>query len=229
MRVIKKGVSFAFYIFAVVLVITSIYILFVSNSFTEWQGLMFYGLSLLSLIIGTMFMSSYLFVRRDRMKTIRITFKILLCMYILFIVYVAFYSEDFGCQNFSLACSGGEISKRFTYSSNIIPLHTIRENISQCDGLLSKASLNLYGYVLSFIPLGFLLPAVFKAMRKTSVFVIVSLLMVVLIEFVQLVTGCGRFDVDDIILAFAGLIIGWIVSMIPPIKSNIEKTKFRRY
>lgn len=67
---------------------------------------------------------------------------------------------------------------------------------------------NIAGNVLGFIPLGFLLP--FLVFRRWGI--ILSILSVAFIsmgfEYIQLYTGCGVFDVDDIILNSLGGIIG---------------------
>lgn len=67
---------------------------------------------------------------------------------------------------------------------------------------------NIAGNVLGFLPLGFLLP--FLVFRRFGI--PLSILSVIGIssgfEYIQLYTGCGVFDVDDIILNSLGGVIG---------------------
>ncbi len=67
---------------------------------------------------------------------------------------------------------------------------------------------NIAGNIMGFMPLGFLLP--FVAFRRFGF--ILSIVTVCLIscgfEYIQLYTGCGVFDIDDIILNSLGGIIG---------------------
>ncbi len=67
---------------------------------------------------------------------------------------------------------------------------------------------NIAGNIIGFMPLGFLLP--FLAFRRFGF--ILSIITVCLIscgfEYIQLYTGCGVFDIDDIILNSLGGTIG---------------------
>ena len=68
---------------------------------------------------------------------------------------------------------------------------------------------NLGGNLLGFVPLGILLPLLFR--RFNSLFSVTALVFVVSLsyELIQLCTGLGIFDVDDLILNTAGGVIGF--------------------
>ena len=100
-------------------------------------------------------------------------------------------------------------SFRFRVStSNFIPFKTIASYIK---GFFSNtvsgyiANNNLMGNLVLFMPMGIFLPALFKSSRlKHCLIVFIGL---ILVEVLQLVTGCGVFDIDDIILNFVGFFL----------------------
>ncbi len=69
---------------------------------------------------------------------------------------------------------------------------------------------NLVGNVVVFIPFGFLLPYVLKNGKNFFVMLFNSVLFVLGIEFFQLFSAFGAFDVDDILLNCIGAIIGYV-------------------
>ena len=70
---------------------------------------------------------------------------------------------------------------------------------------------NLLGNVVLFIPLGFLLPWIWE---KWQVFWRQTLLMaglILMVETIQLATGLGWCDVDDLILNLPGTMLGFLL------------------
>ena len=72
-------------------------------------------------------------------------------------------------------------------------------------------SLNIWGNILPFIPMGFLMPSAFPATRGFFRAVGLCLLLITAIECAQLVTGLGSFDVDDIFLNTISCAAGYAV------------------
>lgn len=70
---------------------------------------------------------------------------------------------------------------------------------------------NLFGNVLAFIPFGFLLPLCFHRVKKWWQVALWSLVLVLGIEFFQLFSAFGAFDVDDIFLNMTGSMAGYLV------------------
>lgn len=68
---------------------------------------------------------------------------------------------------------------------------------------------NLFGNVLLFVPLGFLLPILIAKARRFSTIIVWSLLVSLAIELTQLGTRRGVFDLDDLILNILGGAIGY--------------------
>ncbi len=72
------------------------------------------------------------------------------------------------------------------------------------------STINLVGNVVALIPFGYLLPASFPKIKFFKT-IFIGIIFILLIEFSQLFTGLGEFDVDDILLNFFGVLIGYIL------------------
>lgn len=98
-------------------------------------------------------------------------------------------------------------------SINLTPLFTIRKYIRLLDSantaLVRVAVINLYGNVIMFIPLGFLLPKVSAKQRKLWKTLLTTALTVTLVEVLQLFSLRGSCDVDDLILNVLGAAVGY--------------------
>ncbi|MCU6712936.1 VanZ family protein [Paenibacillus sp. J5C_2022] len=70
---------------------------------------------------------------------------------------------------------------------------------------------NLFGNMLLFVPLGFLLPILFAKARRFSTTIVWTMLASLTIELTQLGMRLGFFDVDDLILNVFGGAIGYAV------------------
>ncbi len=70
--------------------------------------------------------------------------------------------------------------------------------------------INLAGNVLLFIPAGWLLPRIWKKQRNFFCFLFTCALSIFLVELLQLFSLLGSFDVDDIILNLAGMVLGFL-------------------
>ena len=86
----------------------------------------------------------------------------------------------------------------------------------------------IYLNILMLVPLGVLLPLLHKRFRKFSWLIGTALLMTLTIEIVQLATGLGIFDLDDLFNNILGAVIGYgIVMAIIMILEN-KKAKLKR-
>ncbi|MEG2109677.1 MAG: VanZ family protein [Clostridium sp.] len=106
--------------------------------------------------------------------------------------------------------------------AQVIPFATIKEFIFDAP-TYSIAIRNLLGNIIIFCPLGFLLPIAFTRLSNWKKIFIVSLGISLLIEVIQLITGYGFFDVDDLILNVFGAMIGYFVYKL--FVKNIMKNK----
>lgn len=103
----------------------------------------------------------------------------------------------------------------FEYTTiNLLPFYQIIiyiRNILQ--GVFVKNSIKyLSGNTIMFIPMGTLLPLMYKSrkgvFRRT---ILTTILIVLFIETIQLAFTVGIFDVDDIVLGAAGSMIGYLI------------------
>ena len=93
-------------------------------------------------------------------------------------------------------------------TANFEPFKTIKMYIRHYDLPGLRSFENLFGNVIAFVPMGLFLPRVHKQSKNIFVFLLNVLFFVLGIEFFQLLSAFGTFDVDDIILNCLGAIIG---------------------
>ena len=93
--------------------------------------------------------------------------------------------------------------------ANLVPFRTIETYIS--DLSFSVAFMNIFGNIIPFIPLGFLMPMAFPSQRNIIKTMISCFLIILSVEILQLVLFLGSFDIDDIILNLLSCFIGFII------------------
>lgn len=139
-----------------------------------------------------------------------------LLMWLIFLIYLAILVEVVILKNGtaitiarSRAALGLEmpLSKRIAYS-NFIPFKTILLYIS---GQGYNSIQNIFGNILVFIPLGFLLPILFNNCKRLNNTIFISILVSASIETIQLLFNLGSCDIDDLILNTLGSIIGFVI------------------
>ena len=72
-----------------------------------------------------------------------------------------------------------------------------------------SAAANLFGNVVLFIPCGIFLPLLFSKLKDFWKFFFLIFLTIALLELLQLLTGLGALDVDDLTLNLAGASLGF--------------------
>lgn len=92
--------------------------------------------------------------------------------------------------------------------ANLVPFRTIETYIS--DLSFSVAFMNIFGNIVPFIPLGFLMPMAFPSRRNIIKTMISCFLFIISVEILQLILFLGSFDIDDIILNLLSCFIGFI-------------------
>jgi len=96
---------------------------------------------------------------------------------------------------------------------NLEPFYTISRFFIHYRRTGSLASLwNLLGNIVILIPLGVLLPVMFRALRRFWLTLPVLALFALGVEYLQWCTGAGVADVDDSILNFAGAVVGYVLT-----------------
>ncbi|MEK9197752.1 VanZ family protein [Ureibacillus sp. 179-F W5.1 NHS] len=142
-------------------------------------------------------------------KVIKIALSISFIIYLLALVVTLFLGTRRGYvyTDFSLF----EYIKK---SSNIVPFKTINTYIMAIfDGSMNMdiPIKNLFGNLILFLPMGIYLPYFIRKVNIISGFSIFMFLLLFVIEFIQLVTRRGSFDIDDVILNMLGAFIGYSI------------------
>ncbi len=143
--------------------------------------------------------------KAGREKHRRKYIKLLFFYYIWVLANVLFFDNAFG-RGFS--------HKANFEAVNLEPLRTIKNyllayhygNIS-----LRLVIINLAGNLVAFAPMGFFLPALYKWQRSIFFFFATMTQSVMAVEVLQVYSGAGSCDIDDLILNVAGALIIYIV------------------
>lgn len=93
--------------------------------------------------------------------------------------------------------------------SNFVPFRSVAYYLS---GNVNPgiAVSNLAGNIIAFVPMGFLLPLLAPRLNKAWHAASVAFAASLTLEAIQLLTGIGAFDVDDLLLNVSGAVAGWI-------------------
>lgn len=95
---------------------------------------------------------------------------------------------------------------------NIIPFKTIGSYIVGISNYkLDVWFFNLFGNVLAFVPMGFLLPLIFSELRSVKAITITTFITSTILEVVQLILRLGITDIDDIVLNTIGGLMGYLL------------------
>jgi glycopeptide antibiotics resistance protein len=95
---------------------------------------------------------------------------------------------------------------------NLIPLKTILSYIAGISKYnLNEWFFNLFGNVLAFTPMGFLLPIIFNKIRSFKRVTAVTFLISSVLEMTQYWLKLGITDVDDVILNTVGGLLGYLL------------------
>lgn len=142
------------------------------------------------------------------MKKIKWGTLVFLVIYLAILAYVCFWSEGYG-----------RAQAQDTYHYNLIPFKEIMRFYTYRELVGFKAFLlNLFGNVLAFAPFGMMVPIVSSKNRKFWRVFVLTFLLSLFIECIQLLFKVGSFDVDDLILNTSGGVLGysifWVMNQI---------------
>lgn len=124
---------------------------------------------------------------------------VLFICYLLVLTYFMFFSDGFGRSMHE------GYAYNLTLFKEINRFYTYRELIGMQSFLI-----NIVGNVVCFVPFGFIFPLISKKGGKWYNTFLLSFLLSLGIETMQLVFMVGSFDVDDMFLNTLGGILGYI-------------------
>ena len=182
---------------------------------TEVSRLVLLGVSSLFLYIGGFLLSKYL----DNNKPMKINLYIFFGLYLILLITLTLFDSLWLRNGFNFS-GFDNIQDRI----NLVPFKTIMTFVKEFDSMYSTSQimLNLFGNVCAFMPMALFLPLLFKRQNKVFQFVITLILMILGIEFLQLITGSGRFDIDDLILNLFGAVLVYLLFKIKSVKALIH-------
>ena len=101
-------------------------------------------------------------------------------------------------------------------SINLRPFETICRFLwvlrySNQHGMITHAVINLVGNVVMFVPLGLLLPTIWRRMRHFWACFVFAGGVILLVELTQFITRLGACDVDDLLLNMVGILCGYVL------------------
>jgi glycopeptide antibiotics resistance protein len=128
---------------------------------------------------------------------------LVLAKFILFKKSPSYYKNYFQRQ-YSTA-----VIKKGMKNANLKPFTTIKLFYNSRLNRETKYE-NIGGNLLGFVPLGIFLPLLFWRLRNIFRTTLAVLLISLMFETTQLLTGLGAFDIDDLILNAAGGLLGYI-------------------
>jgi len=122
--------------------------------------------------------------------------------------------------------AGISYQEQLAQNVNLKPLYTIGNYLyilkhPNNTYLAWHCFINLTGNVLLFIPIGWLLPKLWRLQRRFFVFLATCCGLIFFVEVLQLFTLLGSFDIDDFILNLCGMLLGFLLYSI----CNADKKK----
>jgi glycopeptide antibiotics resistance protein len=202
----KKIFSFIFYGFAILFLI----LYFIADRsttlhLTEFGRLFLLCGSCLFLYFGGFLLSKY----KNNIKPMKINLWIFFGLYLLLLVTLTLFDSIWGRNGINLVNANINYKQYFENTVNLVPFKTIMMYIKQFDSMYDTRTvlLNLLGNIIALMPMAFFLPLLFKKQSKFRNFVLTITGIILLIEFLQLITSSGRFDIDDLILNLSGALI----------------------
>lgn len=142
----------------------------------------------------------------NKVKIKKITYGIILIIYIVMILNMTIFGRNMALFNFNGFKNG------FKYGGfNIIPFKTILEYIINFERYNVKyIMVNIVGNIIIFMPVQYLFMKVFEDLSLKK-YLLIDFVVLLIIELMQLITSCGAFDIDDIFLNILGMYIVYFV------------------
>lgn len=120
---------------------------------------------------------------------------------------------------------GLAFSDYFRQMTNFIPFKTIMLYINAAAENrieIKTAVLNLFGNLVLFLPMGIFLPSISKKPCSFVRAMLVSSVIIIVFELLQLLLMVGTFDIDDFILNIAGAALGFALTKIKFVRKFLQ-------
>lgn len=141
------------------------------------------------------------------MKHIRRVLALVLIVYLILLVRLIIFKFPDAMMEQILQLWSPEGVLRRLASANMIPFRTIGDSLFNATLPVQLPTL-IYN-IAAFVPLGFLVPLISERARRLVIVLIVASGVSVSLELIQVFTGLGLGDIDDVILNVTGAAIGY--------------------
>lgn len=149
-------------------------------------------------------------------KAVKILLWTAFILYCLILLYILFLSRAP-----MIWYSVPEFFIRFT---NLTPLKTIFEYINRySEGFKTLSVRNLGINLFLLAPIGFLLPCLFKKLRRFWKVTVTILITTILAELLQGILRVGSVDIDDVIFNVLGGMLGYGIYKLPFINKALHR------
>ena len=138
--------------------------------------------------------------------------------YVIILIYgMVIYQRNL---DFSWVVTGGwdKLHALMDPTTNLMPFATINRYLSVLDrpSGLGLFLYNVVGNMIILIPFGYLMPLAAKTKKGMIWVALAGLVLIISMELLQYVSMSGTLDVDDVLLNFSGVMIGFWLSPISP-------------
>jgi len=178
------------------------------------------------LILGTILII-FSVQKENKRKIILLAELVMFFMYVIIIFALVFGGFRLRRYGYRYGFDERSLLDYIKFYSNFIPFKTIYYYIT-CffTGRINLSIVieNLVGNFMMFMPMGFLLPAIFKQQKKWFCFLATLASILIGIEVVQLIFRLGSCDIDDFILNMTGACLIFAIIRIGVIKRALNKT-----
>ena len=176
--------------------------------------------SCLFLYFGGLLLSKY----KNNTKPMKINLWIFFGLYLVLLITLTLFDSMWGRNVGNLINANIDYKQYFENTVNLIPFKTIIGYVTEFDSMYSTSSIlfNLLGNLVALMPMAFFLPLLFKKQNKFKYFALTTTGIILLIEFLQLITSSGRFDIDDVILNLSGALILYGIIKIKSVNNLIR-------
>lgn len=187
---------------------------------SEFGRLFFLCGSCLFLYLGGLLLSKY----KNNTKPMKINLWIFFGLYLVLLITLTLFDSMWGRNVGNLINTNVDYKQYFENTVNLIPFKTIIGYITEFDSMYSTSSIlfNLLGNFVALMPMAFFLPLLFKKQKDFKYFTLTTTGIILLIEFLQLITSSGRFDIDDVILNLSGALILYGIIKIKSVNNLIR-------
>lgn len=122
--------------------------------------------------------------------------------------YIANYGLDLTNEHFDFVGNFKDRIDAGNWGVNLVPFRTMKSYIKY-SGFFHSLT-NIFGNILIFVPLGILLPILYKNYKKITKVLIHAILLSLFIESIQFFIG-RSVDIDDLILNSLGALGGYFI------------------